>query len=213
MPAIQRVSLVRYDPRQLPEITYTRLNRHYRPPVELAKVVLRSMSFELGYGRIRSSAFLVDMNRLFEDFVVVALRETLGLTEHSFVQGGKGHRLCLDDRNQVRLRPDILWWEDGDYSFVGDVKYRLSETRSDLYQLLAYTIAADLPSSLLIYAAGEAAPREHRVVKIEKELHIAVLDPSGTPAAILDEVGRLAQQIRQLRAQASTMRQESTLAA
>lgn len=107
---LERVSLVGYDPQGLPDVSYTRLSERYRPAVELAKLVLRSAaSFELGHGRVRASSFLVDMNRVFEDFVVVALREALGATEREFPQGAEGRRLFLDEARRVRLEPDLSW--------------------------------------------------------------------------------------------------------
>lgn len=111
--ALERVGLVRYDPRSIPEIRYTRLNEHYRPAVELARLILRSDSYELRHGALRGTSFLVDMNRMFEDFVVAALRETLGLSERSFPQGAEGRRLFLDAGRRVSLEPDISWWEGG----------------------------------------------------------------------------------------------------
>lgn len=111
--ALERVRLENYDPRRLPEIHYTRLNEHYRPAVELAKLILRSASFELRHGRVRASAFLVNMNDVFEDFVVVALREALRVTERAFPQGARGRSLYLDEGRMVSLEPDISWWEEG----------------------------------------------------------------------------------------------------
>jgi 5-methylcytosine-specific restriction enzyme subunit McrC len=60
--ALKAVQLVPYDPRQLPDLTYTRLNEHYRPAVELAKLIQRLTSFELRHGRVWASALLFDMN-------------------------------------------------------------------------------------------------------------------------------------------------------
>lgn len=70
--ALQTISVVDYDARRLPKITYTRLNRHYRPAVELARFILRSISLREEHGHAESAAFLVDMNALFEDFVVIS---------------------------------------------------------------------------------------------------------------------------------------------
>jgi 5-methylcytosine-specific restriction enzyme subunit McrC len=107
--ALERVRLVRYDPRSIPEIRYTRLNEHYRPAVELARLILRSDSYELRHGAVRGTSFLVDMNRVFEDFVVVALREALGVSDRSFPQGARGRQLFLDRGRRVSLEPDISW--------------------------------------------------------------------------------------------------------
>jgi 5-methylcytosine-specific restriction enzyme subunit McrC len=208
--AFQAVSTVMYDARQLPSICYTRLNQHYRPAIELAKLVLRSLSFELREDHVEASAFLVEMNEIFETFVVVALRDTLRLSERSWPRGAAGHWLCLDEADQVKLEPDLSWWEGARCTFVGDVKYKRIKVAGirhpDLYQLLAYVTAADLPAGLLIYAAGEGEPVTHRVVRIGKELHVAALDLTGQPDGILEEVRRVAHSVRDLqcRAQAAS---------
>jgi 5-methylcytosine-specific restriction enzyme subunit McrC len=201
--ALERVQPGEYQRHQLPEIIYTRLNAHYEPAVELAKLVIRATSLELGHGRNRGSAFLIDMNRVFEDFVVVALREALGVGETVFPQGGRRHALYLDRAHQIRLRPDISWWESGTCRFVGDVKYKRVQIAEiehpDIYQLLAYTIATNLPGGLLIYAADEATPVEHEIPLAGKRLRVMTLDVRDQPAAILARVERVAAQIRQLR--------------
>jgi 5-methylcytosine-specific restriction enzyme subunit McrC len=189
---LNAVQLVEYDPRRVPDILWNRLNDRYRPAVELARLILRATSFDLAHGGVRSSAFLVDMNTVFEDFVVIALRERLRLTERAFPQGNRGHRLRLDQQGQIRLQPDISWWEGERCRFVGDVKYKRVRAdgvlHPDLYQLLAYTIAADLPGGLLIYAAGEAEPVIHEIVHLGKRLEVVTLDLAGTPEDVLAQV-------------------------
>ncbi len=197
------VRLVEYDPRRLPEITWTRLNSRYRPAVELARLILRSTSFDLAHGGVRSSAFLIDINQVFEDFVVTALREELRLSERAFPQGNHGHWLRLDQAAMVRLKPDISWWEGARCRFVGDIKYKRVNVAGilhpDLYQLLAYTIAADLPGGLLIYAAGEGDPALHEVVNVGKHLEVVTLNLAGTPEEVLAQVGEVAGRVRALR--------------
>jgi 5-methylcytosine-specific restriction enzyme subunit McrC len=203
------VRLVEYDPRRLPEITWTRLNNRYRPAVELARLILRSTSFDLAHGGVRSNAFLIDMNQVFEDFVVTALREELRLSERAFPQGNRGHWLQLDQASKVRLKPDISWWDGSHCRFVGDVKYKRVNVAGilhpDLYQLLAYTIAADLPGGLLIYAAGEGDPALHEVVNISKELEVVTLDLAGTPEEILAQVEEVAGRVAQMYADGARM--------
>ena len=201
--ALERVLEIDYDPRQLPSVTYTRLNEHYRPAIELARLILRATSLELGHGGERGAAFLLDMNRVFEDFVVVALREQLRLSERQFVQGARRRSLWLDRGRRVRLRPDLSWWDGERCLFVGDVKYKRVEVaeieHADVYQLLAYTIATELPYGLLIYSADEATPVEHEIPLAGKRLRIATLDISGEPDVILARVSALCEEIRTLR--------------
>lgn len=199
---LERVRLVSYDPRRLPEIRYTRLNEHYRPAVELAKLILRSGSFELRHGSTRASAFLLDMNEVFEDFVVVALREALGASERTFPQGAKGRHLYLDVNRRVALKPDISWWDET-CAFVGDVKYKeVSEDgveHADLYQLLAYVISCGLPGGLLIYGSGKASTL-HEVVYAGRTLEVVSMDLAQPPEDILRQVRKLSGRVRALRA-------------
>ncbi len=194
------VRLVEYDPRRLPEITWTRLNSRYRPAVELARLILQSTSFDLAHGGVRSSAFLIDMNTVFEGFVVTALREELRLSERAFPQGNRSHSLRLDTASRIRLKPDISWWAGSRCRFIGDIKYKRVNVAGilhpDLYQLLAYTIAADLPGGLLIYAADEDDPVVHEIVSIGKRLEIVTLDLAGTPDDVLTQVSDVAARVK-----------------
>ena len=118
LPLFERVQSIPVDVRRLPAVHYTRLNRHYRPAVEFARLILRGCAFEHQHGTAPSRAFLLDMNEVFESFVVVALREELKVSADVLAQG-RGLPLDVDQR--VTLRPDLSWWERGRPVFVGDV--------------------------------------------------------------------------------------------
>ena len=62
--------------------------------------------------------------------------------------------------------------------------------------MLAYCTAADLPSGLLIYAAGEDVSGKYRINHAGKTIEVATLDPSGAPEHILGGVDRLADCVR-----------------
>ena len=100
------------------------------------------------------------------------------------------------------MEPDLSWWSTSQNGsephprFVGDAKYKKLELQgfrhADIYQMLAYCTAADLPSGLLIYASDEGEPAEYRINRAGKTIEVAALDLSGTPEAILDSVRQLA---------------------
>lgn len=207
---LDRVSLIEYQSRNLPTINYTRLNHRYRPALELSKLILRSLSYDLDYGRTAGAAFLVDMNELFEKFVWVALREALGLSEWTFPSGSSNHPLFMDRAQKVALKPDLSWWTDSKCMFVGDVKYKRINVpgikHADLYQLLAYTVATELSGGLLIYASGEGEPAVHDVVNIGKQLEVFSMELSGTPGEILDEVAKIAVAIKRFTERADQSR-------
>ena len=155
---LENVLSVEYDPHHLPLVAFDRRSEHYRGVVGLARLILTGVSFDLAAGGVAASAFLIDMNKVFEDFVVVALREALRVSDRVLVQGASGRPLFLDEKRRVSLKPDVSYWAGERCVFVGDVKYKrivpADYQPADLYQLLAYAIATRLESGTLIYAAG-----------------------------------------------------------
>jgi len=156
------------------------------------------------------------MNRVFEDFVVVALREVLGVSDHVFPQAAKGRELFLDSARRVSLEPDLSWWDRGSCAFVGDVKYKaLSESgviHPDLYQLLSYVIACGLPGGLLVYGSGgEALTRN--IERAGRRLEVVSLNLSSPPEQILRSVADLAEVVRTLRVRTSNYDRQLTPAA
>ena len=100
------------------------------------------------------------------------------------------------------LRPDLAWRDGARWMFVGDVKYKRlapGATNADLYQLLAYATALDLPGGLLVYAEGEPEPEIHTVRHAGKRLEVAALDLSGTLEETLARVETLARRVTGLR--------------
>ena len=206
--SLRDVSLAAFPPGGVPEVGFDRLNGHYRGVVALARLVLRHGAFEAGRGKVRASGFLMDMNQVFQEFVTVALRECLGLSEHSFRSDDRlsgDYRAHLDEADRVGLRPDLSWWDNGICTFVGDAKYKRTKDErapnADLYQMLAYASALDLPGGLLIYAEGdpEGSAASYRVRHAGKHLHVATLDLAGPIANLKSEIGALAAQVRGLR--------------
>jgi len=88
---LSEVSLAVYQPKDVPDVRFDRLNQHYRSVVTLARLVLRHGAFEVDRGEVLATGFLMDMNDVFQQFVTVALREALGgYLAHL------GHGLALD---------------------------------------------------------------------------------------------------------------------
>ncbi len=208
---LDNVNLVEFPPNAVPEVRFDRLNEHYREAVDLARLILRHASFEAPRGGLRANGFLMNMNDVFQDFVTRALRDELNLSENAFPSDGRIPPLHLDDNRRVRLKPDLSWWDGQVCSFVGDAKYKRVEhanaPNADLYQLLAYATALDLPGGLLIYAKGEGADIVHRVRHAGKQLEIATLDLSGSIDSLMAEIGRLAERVRSLQRRALQLRQ------
>ncbi|MDE2837836.1 MAG: restriction endonuclease [Chloroflexota bacterium] len=204
---LENVSYEEFPSGDVPEVTFNRLNEHYRGVVTLARLILRRGAFEAYRGQVRASGFLMDMNQVFQEFVTVALREALGVTERTFGEYGIP---SLDEAGRIHLRPDLVWREGSSVVFVGDAKYkRIGDERipnADLYQLLAYTTALDLPGGLLVYAKGEADAATYTVRHSGKRLEVAALDLTGTLEQVLERVRELAVKVRALRGEARQVR-------
>ena len=203
---LDNVSLVEFSPLSVPDVRFDRLNEHYREVVALSRLILRHSAFESRRGEVRASGFLVDMNVVFQEFVTQALREQLGVSGSLFLER---YIPSLDRKGNVKLRPDLTWWHGRDCLFVGDAKYKVAEGRvhhDDLYQLLAYVTALDLPGGMLIYAEGEAKPVVHEVRRFHKRLEIAALVLSGTLDAVLNRVDEVARRVQELWDEAKALR-------
>ena len=200
---LDNVALVEFLPNAVPHVSFDRLTEHYRDVVALARLILRHSTIETERGATRAAGFLMDMNRVFQDFVTLALREALGLSDRTFRSDSSIRGVTLDEGGSVKLKPDISWWDGRRCTFVGDAKYkRVQDERvpnADLYQLLAYATALDLPGGLLVYAQGEADDVVHRVRHAGQQLEVAVLDLSGTIDHLRDRVDTLARRVRALR--------------
>ncbi len=202
---LANVAPVRCSPHDVPELAFDRLNEHYREVVTLSRLILRHRALELGRGERRAAGFLIDMNKVFQGFVTRALRESLGLSERTFCSD-KGLRrrrpIFLDHARKLGLEPDLTWWQGSTCTFVGDAKYKRIDVKgvphADLYQILAYAAALDLPGGLLVYAKGESEPVAHEIRPLDKRLEIATLDLEGPIAEILTTIGRVADTVRSL---------------
>jgi 5-methylcytosine-specific restriction enzyme subunit McrC len=182
---------------QIPDWQATRLNARYHAALRLAELVLRATSVEHGSGTVAVNGFLLDMPRLFEDFVTVALHEAL---ESAF--GGRvddQDQNHFDEAGQVRLRPDIVWKVNGSAVAVIDAKYKAEKPagypNADLYQLLAYCTVLGLRSGHLVYAKGNAKPVRHIVCRSGIEILCHAVDLDQEPEALISQMRDLAQTI------------------
>lgn len=179
--------------RELPGWQATRLNARYHPALRLGEIVLRATSVDQTRGGVQVNGFLVNMARVFEDFVTVALGEKLALV------GGRVRRQAphwLDDAQLIRMRPDLVWYDEGGRPLaVVDAKYKSEKPSgfpdADLYQMLAYCTTLALPVGHLVYAKGNEPERRHVLTGSGVEVRQHALDLSAPPVELLQDVSRL----------------------
>lgn len=178
----------------LPAWQPSRLNTRYHVALRIAELVLRGNSVEHERGNVRFDGFLINMAKLFEDFVTVALREALA------PQGGYCRlqdRWHLDAADSVLMKPDLVWYDaEGRPIAVIDAKYKAEKPSgfpdADLYQMLAYCTAVGLERGHLVYAKGNERSTVHSINNVDVNIVQHAIDLDAQPSALLREVGQLA---------------------
>lgn len=176
----------------------TRLNQRYSAALHLAELVLSGATPDAHVGGVRSSTFVFDMNKVFEDFLATAFREAMR------GRGGQVrdqvNEIALDEAAVLRLKPDLGWWRDGRCAAVLDAKYKAITAgvmrHPDAYQMLAYCIAYDLPRGYLVYARDEGEEsRTHAIRNTDTQIIVTSIDVERKPDHVLAQVQVLADQV------------------
>lgn len=196
--ALESVEDSRIRPEDIDSIHFNRLNQHYAPALGLARLILANLTLSDARGNTSAMSFMVNMNALFQNFVTERLRREL----RGRLDVIEEHPMHLGNDRQVFMQPDLLFRRpDGITTYVGDIKYKLtSEAQaksSDYYQLLAYTIAKNLPEGILIYCRHLGGQR-HRSVAVrnaDKRLVVYSIDLTGAPDQVELEIRELAHSI------------------
>lgn len=181
------------------QVVFTRLNDRLRRAVGLSRLILDSFSVTLSEkSSIRSWGFLLDVAPVFELFVLTALRDALRGSPVN-VPASKGSRY-LDQANQLRVAPDLLFLAGAVSVAVGDVKYKRTVSDAakepDVYQVLAYMRAFGTADAFLVYPRGRVdATRTHRLRESSERLHVVALDLDRGPAELLRTIKGLADAI------------------
>lgn len=175
----------------------TRLNARLHDALRLAELIVRSSSFEIRGHGLLVNGFVINMAKVFEDFVCAAvgaaLRSHAGSTQTQ-------HTCHLDLAHEVRMAPDLVWFDQvGQPLAVVDAKYKAERPDgfpdADLYQMLAYCTALGLPVGHLVYAKGNETGRTHEVAGAAVTLRAHVLDLALPPSELMASVRELANQI------------------
>jgi 5-methylcytosine-specific restriction enzyme subunit McrC len=183
----------------LPPWKPTRMNLRYHAVLRLAEVILRNASAEAGEGGQQTASFVVDMARVFEDFVGAALRAAMA--EYPGELRLRYNALLSEavrDTDRLQVRPDAVHLLGGRPVVVYNAKYKAASDAgasltADHYQMLAHCTALAVPTAWLVYAgAGEMKLR--RILNTDIDIVEFPLDLSLPPSDILASVRELARQ-------------------
>jgi 5-methylcytosine-specific restriction enzyme subunit McrC len=157
---LNEVSRSQFLASDLDRIHYHRLNEDYHRLHQFCRLFLEGASLFEDLGTFEFRAFLLDMNKLFEEFVCQILRDkvsgTLRIDSQEWIH--------LDRDERIIMKPDILIRRGGAVALAADCKYKRLESdefkNHDVYQLLAYCIATNSRKGLLIYPLNLEKPCE-----------------------------------------------------
>ncbi|WP_318241794.1 McrC family protein [Arthrobacter pullicola] len=187
----------------LPAWRTSRLNERYVPALRLAEIILTHSVAETADGRVRVAAFAVNMAKVFEDFLEVALAEAASKLH---IPGGRiyrQHPVSLDHPDEaagphrIRMYMDAVYQVPGLAPVIFDAKYKVASAggkyaNADHYQMLAYCTALAAPRAWLVYA-GAGQPRSRRIVNTGVTVEEFPLDLSLHPHEVLKRVSELAE--------------------
>lgn len=156
------IESARYD------ISYNRLNDHYRDAHQLAWMIINGLGIEdlFKSSKTPGFAFLLDMNNLFEQFVNKYLKDIFCKRELSISYQHHDRSIIWDvfqNRSYSQVIPDFLI-SNGITSnrLAVDAKYKVYDTRKvdpgDIAQVFLYAYAYDhslQPTAVIIYPTEE----------------------------------------------------------
>jgi 5-methylcytosine-specific restriction enzyme subunit McrC len=149
-------------------IPITRLNQRFEPLLNLARLFLENESLQLSSGNFQTFAFALDMNKLFEEFVISFIsrhrREILPnhLQDCELLPQSVGAVRYLAkncNKSVFQLKPDLVMRQNFDFPLIMDTKYKrlkegdrkLGVSQADFYQMYAYAQRYNCPNVFLIY--------------------------------------------------------------
>lgn len=174
-----------YDEVTLRPITYAEtqkiiLNRNqtiFKEPLELAQMFLQNSTISLHNHTFTNLAILFDMNKLFEEFVYMALKRTYPKWNIK----AQNAKLIIASINNIpntdyTIRPDII--VNG--NTIIDTKYKIIDlpnkrpSESDIYQMLAYAKFYGIKNIILCYPTYQ-----------KNYNHLSVLEDKGCSITLL----------------------------
>lgn len=150
------------------KLTFSRLNDYYEKIIYLSKQIIREIYVgDIDAREIEAYGYLIDMNLIFEKFILLLVKNTL--SEYSVKGQGVGINNLIKpigNAPNVRIKPDMLISKNKNVKLIIDTKYKkisskiAKATPADIYQIVSYSLAYKC-NSMLIYPCDEKKVRFH----------------------------------------------------
>ena len=169
------ISLLNLIPEDCSKVQYSRLNDYYRAVIQFSRAILQNYFIRSSTtGQSRGFNFIVNMNKVYEDFVTTIIEEIVKEEEEfkDYIVSRQEIFDSLVKERKIITRPDIILRKKGpkdEYPLIIDTKYKKDTSNADLYQIIAYALA--IPSSkacCLIYPENEKIAENVLTIDPEK---------------------------------------------
>lgn len=136
-----------------------------------ALVARRGVELPLGGTDLFLPSFLIDMESLFEQYILRVLAQCLAGYQ---VVGGANESMkpLFDDKESPLANPDLVIFRNAAPLCVGDVKYKLRYTREDLNQVISYAVSYGVKVAILFLPALSTNDVALRQVGTIKEIRV-----------------------------------------
>jgi 5-methylcytosine-specific restriction enzyme subunit McrC len=177
------VSLQSFTKDAINLIEYSPVNQHYKKILSLCDLFFQNSSIEQRIGERNVNSFLIDMNLLFEKFIVSIIRKSpFGLEIH------EQKREFADLSNQLEFKLDIVVSIKGKPLLILDTKYKEYGNKpeaSDVEQILTYSTIAGVKNCGLIYPGKRNIPPF--LIKHNINLHIILINLEAQNSTEFDQ--------------------------
>ena len=176
----------------LPPWRPSRMNTRYHAALRLAELILRNASAEAGDGKQQSASFVVDMAKVFEDFVGTALREAMAAYPGEMrLRYNALLNEAVRDSDRIVVQPGAVHLLGGRPVMVYDAKYKAAADAGRV------PLGRPLPDAGLLHVpagadgvAGLPGRRGNQAAPDPQHRHRHCGVPAGSVAAAVGNPGR-----------------------
>jgi 5-methylcytosine-specific restriction enzyme subunit McrC len=164
-----------------------RLNQHYESALKLSQLIINnSFINDFSYGNSLASGILFDMNKIFESFLEIIIKEILSDYE---VIGQKSCKALINP--SVNIKPDIIILKEDCPKFIIDAKYKIlnsTPSNADFYQMLAYSGHYDTDVMLIYPFVQNLKTKEFDILEKNHKIFIETIDLNKSIGEIKEEL-------------------------
>ncbi len=128
------------------QLSYNRLNKKYEIIHIISKFIIQNSTLYEREGDFKFFTFLMDINKLFEDFVFNVI-DKYKPSEYNVPK----YRRSFNRENEFELKPDIIIKKDDQVVLALDCKFKPRIGREDKFQIVTYGNYFNFNKGILIY--------------------------------------------------------------